>query len=328
MSSEAQSGGRSLDGGQRAAASTGVQESYYGLPVVKAPHWRWLIISYFFLGGLAGGTAVIGALNELFGRDRSITRAARYISFAATVPSPILLTLDLGRPERALNMLRIVKLKSPMSLGSWALFGLGAFTSVGAAIQLFEDVFRHEIPQGLRRFVAIAGLPFGLFISGYTGVLLAATNIPLWARNYLLMGPTFVASAFSTSLSAISLCRSFDSEELRADNSSLGRAEQVALVSEMTLLLAGARRLGRLGEPLFGRPYGKLFWPVTFVAGLLAPLALLQSSARSPSRSRATALLVLVGGYSLRALLIFAGRESARRPNDYFEYTKGSGGAS
>lgn len=323
MNADAQSGTR-RSGSALDIASAGVGETYYGLPVIKAPHWRWLIITYFFLGGLAGSSAVIGGLNELFGSDRSITRAARYISFAAIVPSPVLLTLDLGRPERALNMLRIVKLKSPMSLGSWALLGLGVFASLGLAIQLLQDVFKREISNGFRRFVAIAGLPFGLFVSGYTGVLLAATNIPLWARNYLLVGPTFVASAFSSGLSAIALFRTFDAKEHQTDHLPLGRSEQVALVSEMTLLLAGAHRLGNLGKPLFGRPYGKLFWPVTFGGGLLAPLVLLQSSARSPARSRVTALLVLVGGYSLRALLIFAGRESARRPADYFEYTKGS----
>src|SRR5947209_13705593 len=90
--------------------SDGVRDTYYDLPVIKAPHWRWLVILYFFFGALAGGTYAIASLADLFSRDRTLIRAARYLSMAALLPSPPLLILDLGRPERFLHMMRIVKL--------------------------------------------------------------------------------------------------------------------------------------------------------------------------------------------------------------------------
>src|SRR5579859_2801061 len=170
--------------GVRTTASE-VRETYYGHPVIKAPHWRWLVIVYFFLGALAGGSYTIGTIANLFSRDPAVERASRYLSLAAVLPCPLLLVLDLGRPERALNMFRVIKLKSPMSLGSWALLGLGMTASVSAALQAVSDVLGREVAPGVRRAVGIAGLPFSVFISGYTGILLGATNVPIWARNYL-----------------------------------------------------------------------------------------------------------------------------------------------
>jgi len=102
-------------------------------------------------------------------------------------------------------MLRIVKLRSPMSLGSCALFFFGFFSGASAFLQFLADMSGANLLPGLRRTLGILGLPFSLFISGYTGLLLAATNVPLWARSSPLLGSTFISSAFSTSLSALSL---------------------------------------------------------------------------------------------------------------------------
>src|SRR5205807_957338 len=130
----------------------------------------WLIIVYFFCGGIAGASFTIGTIANLVSRDRAVERAARYLSMAALIPCPPLLILDLGRPERFLNMLRILKLRSPMSLGSWALNGLGICATIAAGLQLVSDLTQRDVLPGLRRTVGIIGLPFSIFISGYTGV--------------------------------------------------------------------------------------------------------------------------------------------------------------
>jgi len=308
-------------------ASNQVENSYYGLPVIKAPHWKWLVILYFFLGGLAGGSATIATISDLFSKDRALVRAARYLSLAAVLPCPPLLVLDLGRPERAFNMFRVVKLKSPMSLGSWALLFLGVFSSLSAGLQFLADVLGRQVLGGTQRVIGIATLPFSIFIAGYTGVLLAATNVPLWARNYLLIGPTFVASAFSTSLAALSLVLGVGEGEREDTARQLARAETVCLATEAATLAAGLVHLGKLGKPLTTGRWGRLFWPVIVGAGLLTPLGLqlggpVQGRPGSWPRRTVTALLVLIGGFTLRTVMIFAGRESANRPQDYFEYTR------
>ena len=312
--------------GVRTTASD-VRETYYGRPVIKPPHWRWLVIFYFFFGAIAGGSYTIGTIANFFSRDPALERASRYLSLAAVLPCPILLVLDLGRPERALNMFRVIKLKSPMSLGSWALLGLGTFASASAVLQAVSDVLGRDVAPGLRRALGIAGLPFSVFISGYTGILLAATNVPLWARNYLLIGPTFIASAFSGSFAALSILLGFGSGEREGTARGLARAEVACLSTELVALTTGLIHLGKLGKPLTTGRYGRLFWSGTYLGGILVPLGLqLAGPVRGESGSRPrrviTALLVLSGGFILRTLMIFAGRESANRPEDYFEYTR------
>lgn len=329
----AQSSGLTAPGSQLTAhgstvvtASTQVQASYYGQPVIKAPHWRWLVITYFFLGGVAGASFTIATIADFFSKDRAIARAGRYLSFAAFLPCPPLLVLDLGRPERFLNMLRIVKLKSPMSLGSWALSVTGAFATLAAALQLLADITHRDTFPGARRFIGILGLPFTVVLSGYTAVLLAATNIPLWWRAFPFLSPTFISSAFSTSLASISLLLGLGKGEREDTARRIAKAEAICMTMELGFLTAAVIRLGKIGKPLTGGRLGMIFWPITYFNGLVLPLVLQINGLRpgkSPTsaRRRAMAAQVLLGGFSLRALMIFAGRKSANIPEDYFALT-------
>jgi len=304
-----------------------VRRTYYGQPVIKKPHWKWLVINYFFVAGLAGGGALISTIADFVCADRSLSRLGRYLSIAAITPAPILLTFDLGRPNRSLHMFRILKLKSPMSLGSWALLLLGGFSTLLAGLEGLSHLLGREVLPGPRRVIGLVSLPFAVFVSGYTGVLLAATNVPLWARNYLLLGPTFVASSFSSTLSVLTLLLGLGSGERPDTAQRVAQAEAVVLGAELGLLIGGVVRLGRLSRPLTTGWYGFLFWPIVVVAGTIVPLISLltgpvQGKTTSRSRRTATALLAITGSYTLRMLMILAGRKSADRPEDYFEYTR------
>src|SRR5437667_216166 len=115
-----------------------IKPGYYGEPVVRPPVWTWEIPVYFFVGGLAGMAGVI-ALAALIFHQRDVTRAAMWMAAAGAVLSPILLTMDLGRPRLFINMLRVFKYKSPMSVGSWivTLFGINAVPGA-IAVELWE----------------------------------------------------------------------------------------------------------------------------------------------------------------------------------------------
>src|SRR6266404_6536040 len=188
------------------------EPTYYDRPVLKAPVWRWEIIWYFFFGGLAAGTYVIASIASLFGSrdDRIVARAGYYLSLLALLPCPILLIKDLGRPERFLHMLRIFKVKSPMSMGTWGLVSFSLFSGLTATNQAAHDGILGRwwgarllatLPQ---RLLALPGTLLGFFLGGYTGVLLAATSVPLWSRSKTL-GAVFITSALSTSVALISL---------------------------------------------------------------------------------------------------------------------------
>ncbi len=301
--------------------------AYYDYPVLKQPYWGWEIIWYFFFGGLAAGCYVIASIAALFGSrdDRVVARTGYYLSLLALLPCPPLLIKDLGRPERFLNMLRMFKVKSPMSMGVWALLGFSLFSGVTALIQAARDGILGRwwasrllaaLPQKL---IALPGTFFGVFLGGYTGVLLAATSVPLWSRSKFL-GAIFVTSALSTSSALISLALRLTRAPVHTLHK-LERLEWTAILVEMTWLLVFLRGSGRVARPLVGdgpAEHGITFWRAVFGGGLALPWILQTFSLISGRLGRRRSgigilisLLVLIGGYFLRRTMIEAGRTSS-----------------
>ena len=174
--------------------------------ITVAPEWEWLLVWYFFLGGLAAGLYFIAALIELVGseRDRAMAKVAYYYAFPLAVVCGVLLILDLGRPERFWHMLiqsetgrPMFKYWSPISVGAWALLvfsGLAFLSFVGV---LAEDgrvglgrwrTLAHALHRGLLgKLFALLCAGMGFFLASYTGVLLAASNQPFWSDTRLLL---------------------------------------------------------------------------------------------------------------------------------------------
>jgi formate-dependent nitrite reductase membrane component NrfD len=175
--------------------------SYYGRPVVKAAPWGHDIAAYLFLGGVAGGSALLAAGGQLTGRD-ALRRNGRLSAMGAVGLGTVFLVRDLGRPERFLNMLRTIKLTSPMSLGSWILSGFSAGAGVAAAAEV-DRLTGERLPLGPLRPVlrAVEG-PAGLeaaalapLLAVYTAVLLGDTATPTWNGAHEELPFVFVSSA-------------------------------------------------------------------------------------------------------------------------------------
>src|SRR5437899_3489226 len=158
---------------------------YYGQPVVKPPVWTWEIPLYFFFGGIAGMSAVI-ALGAAIFDHVDLARVAMWIAaIAGVVVSPILLIMDLGRPHLFLNMLRVFKHRSAMSMGAWILTAFGTSAVAGLiALELHvHQIFPGTLDQLLRlaaRIFIFGAAIFGTLLATYTGVLIGATAIPAW----------------------------------------------------------------------------------------------------------------------------------------------------
>src|SRR4026209_2663368 len=139
---------------------------YYGEPVVKPPVWTWQVPLYFFFGGIAGMSAVIASGAVIF-HHLDLARAAMWLAaICGAILSPILLIMDLGRPHLFLNMLRVFKPQSAMSMGAWILTGFGACVVPGLiALELHaHQVFPATLDQLLR--VAAGVFVFGSAIFG------------------------------------------------------------------------------------------------------------------------------------------------------------------
>ena len=207
---QAEQRGRLQVVGERPAGAPFPQASpengYYQIPLLKEPPWTWEIPLYFFVGGAAGAAAVIGAIADYTGGDRELVKHARWIAAAGSVISPALLVADLGRPERFLAMLRVFKIRSPMSVGVWTLVGF----STGAAATAFAEILRGRYGSALPvRVLENAGqaasLAFGLPFSNYTGVLIGATAIPAWNRNASTLPLHFGASGLGAAVGLLEL---------------------------------------------------------------------------------------------------------------------------
>jgi formate-dependent nitrite reductase membrane component NrfD len=280
------------------------------------------------LGGLAAGCYVLASIASLFGtkEDRAVARTGYYLSLLALLPCPPLLIKDLGRPEKFLHMLRVFKMKSPMSVGVWALLAFSLFSSTAAAIQAARDGlfgawwgarWLARLPQKL---IAIPGSFCGLFLGSYTGVLLAASSIPVWSRSKML-GAVFISSALSTSGALIS-CMLHIAGAPKKTLHKLERIEWFNMLVEMVNLLLFLRGSGRAARALVGtKPteQGPTFWRLMFGSGLILPwflqtiLLLIQRGKRtSGGMGLIVSLLVLVGGYFLRRTIIHAGHVSSR----------------
>src|SRR4051794_38566705 len=222
-----------------------MSDSYYGQPVIKEPIWTWEIPCYFFAGGMAGASAGIAYLGGLRGED-GLARRAWLTSLAAVSTSPLLLTMDLGKPLRFLNMLRVFKVTSPMSVGSWILTGSGAATAVSAlhgSTGLLPRAARVARPAA-----ALLGLP----LSTYTAALAANTAVPVWheARDTL---PFVFASGAAASAGAAAL--------MLAPLDEAGPVRRIALggaVAELATTQLMERRLGELAEPYRSGTPGRL----------------------------------------------------------------------
>lgn len=306
------------------------ESGYYGVPPIKKPHWTWQVPLYLWLGGIGAGSHLIATLVRLMGHeDRALLRASRYTTLFTMILSPILLIWDLGRPERFLNMLRILKLRSPMSTGSWSIAVFGTMSGLIATRQAADDgllggdnfavrAAKRFIPE---RALSIITLPFGLYVGAYTGILLIATSVPMWARNWMLMGPTFLSSGFSNALSAMSLILNLGNWGEHKTHSMLRRAEKGTLVIEAALVAASLYKMGRWGSPLRSRRLAPTFFGGTIIGGILVPLALL-SGEESRKKSMIASVLVLVGGLLFRFDMVKGGKMSADDPEATFSFAQ------
>src|SRR5213083_530086 len=183
---------------------------YYGEPVVKPPVWTWQVPLYFFFGGLAGMSAVIALAGLLF-HHVDLARAAMWLAvIAGAILSPILLIMDLGRPHLFLNMLRVFKHRSAMSMGAWILTAFGACAVPGLialelhAQQLFPGALDQLLSLAAGVLILCAAI-FGTLLATYTGVLIGATAIPAWFLHRTLLPIHFGTAGLGSAAAVLEL---------------------------------------------------------------------------------------------------------------------------
>lgn len=278
---------------------------------VAPPQWEWYIVWYFFLGGIAGGVYALGAILRLLGdeRDAPVARIAFLLSLPVLAVCPILLTLDLGRPLRFWHMLidsrtfgLSFKYWSPMSVGVWVLliFGVFALVSFVEALASLRGARAPFLAGGAGRAFVIVGAVFGLFLAGYTGVLLSVSNQPIWSDTWAL-GALFLASGLSVAAATLSLATRLGRHEASSE-AKLTRADRYFTILELVLLIVFFLSLGAVASRFLALRWMAL-WAVVLL-GALVPLGLHYATERRTPAMLA-AVLTLVGGLALRIVVVF-----------------------
>jgi formate-dependent nitrite reductase membrane component NrfD len=275
--------------------------SYYGNPIINPPVWEERdIASYLFAGGLAGASSLLAAGADLTGRP-ALTRSARVTASGAIAVSLVLLVHDLGRPARFLNMLSVVKITSPMSMGVWLLSAYAPLTFAATASGLLG-----RAPY-TGRAAGVAAGTLGAGVATYTAALIADTAVPACHEGHRELPYVFAGSAASAAAGAGLLAAPLTQTAPAANLAVIGAVAELAAEHLME------RRLGMVKQALHDGTAGKR---LKAAKALTAAGAL--GAATIARRSRAGAALsgaaLLAGSALTRFGLFEAGIASARDP--------------
>jgi formate-dependent nitrite reductase membrane component NrfD len=294
-------------------------QTYYNLPLLKAPVWEIDIPVYYFLGGAAGAALALGTAVQLAG-DKSLQRFAQRCHWIGVIGSSLggaLLIHDLGRPERFLNMLRVFRPTSPMNVGAWILSG-------AAPLAITAGLFNNR--QGLLGKVGSAagygsGV-FGLALAGYTGVLVGNTAIPVYqaSRNWLPV--LFLASATASAASILDLIFDHDPRSARI-TFIYGTAGRLAELASGFAVESAANQIPQVGRPLRNGVSGALWKTATVLTATGLMIALTPGQSRS--RRKWAGALGLLGSLAVRLAVHYAGTASANDPRASFHSQRNFG---
>lgn len=278
----------------------GETTSYYGRPVIKPPSWKAYVPAYFFTGGMAGASATLALVARVRGND-ALARAALLGATGSAMVSPVLLIADLRDAPRFMNMFRMFKVTSPMSVGSWA---LGAFAGFCAAASASE-LSRVATPLG-RAAEVLAGL-IGPFVSTYTAALIANTAVPVWHDAYEELPFVFAGGSINSAAALAMILTPVEHAALARRLAFAGTVMEAAGIEMMHVTL------GKLLAEPYRRKRAKLFKQGAR-ASTIAGIALLRPARKSRRAATLCGALFLAGALCERFSVFEAGKQSAEDP--------------
>ena len=312
------------------------EELYWGLPVIL----------YLFLAGVGAGALTVSASVLLRGGGGGFGGAhfslARYGAYLAPLPVMIgcgLLIFELGSFDAGhwfkwLNLYKVINL-SPMSIGTWLLTVFIGVSVVYAYTFWPRDAAPGDRLDVLRKAMAWIGVPLGIAVAVYTGILLGAMPArPFW--NSPILALLFLVSSISTGVAVILLAHALLHRRVVTPETASDYNESGYLLTASDVLLIGFELMviflfvmfahltvGAVKEAvsviLPGGSLMTLFWLWFVAIGLVIP-ALIELRYVIPrllyhrrfAAPRAVEfvvpVIVLVGGFMLRYVVVVAGQ--------------------
>ena len=297
-----------------------VETGYYGIPILKEPQWSWEIPVYFFVGGAAGAAAVIAQFAGQSGAQAEVVRDARTVAAIGSILTPALLVSDLGVPSRFLNMLRVFKVQSPMSVGVYIVSAFAPSTVLAAFLNRLHDRHPHSTLRIIETASGLFSALFGLGMATYTGVLIGATAIPVWNENINSLPIHFALSGLAAAVSTIQLMGHSENRSLNLLGIAASLGETLEGVKLETTHRPANEPLKKGASGLITRLGGVLSGPLPLALRLAAAVA---DKNRSRQLVRAASAAAIVGSFFTRLGWIRAGHASAKDYRLPLEITAG-----
>jgi formate-dependent nitrite reductase membrane component NrfD len=293
--------------------------TYYDRPVLKPPVWIWTVPTYFFVGGAAGAAMTMGLAVQLFGspRLRGLDEKCRWIGAVGGGVGSALLIADLGRKARFLAMLRVLRISSPMSIGSWVL-ALATPLSAGSALLTLSGGPLWYLGYGAGIGAGVLGMP----LATYTAVLLSHSAVPIWLATRTSLPFLFAASSAASLASVLDLMPLENQE--RAIVKRFGIAGRAAELLAAEIVLSEAEENRQVGRPLREGISGAL-WTAAKVL-TVSSLVLTILPGKSVACRRAAGVCGILGSLALRFAIFHAGKASALDPRATFGQQSEVGG--
>ncbi len=295
--------------------------TYYDRPVLKEPVWISAVPVYFWVGGAAGAAAALGGVAQFADREGfdGLIERARVLTAIGGGIGTSLLVLDLGKPSRALNMLRVFRPSSPMSVGSWLLAGVAPLAAASSILHRFDG------PLGAAGEAAgLASGALGVPLAGYTAVLLSNTAVPVWQGTRRTLPALFMSSAVTTAAGLLGML-DLDEREERVVRR-FGVAGRIADLMASKAVEREADSIDQVGRPLHEGVAGTLWKASEALTAASLALSLLPGR-RTRFRRVVEGTIGAAGSLAMRFAIFHAGKASARDPRATFHQQRAGLGA-
>ena len=292
--------------------------------------WTWEVAMYLFMGGMTAGVMIFAALAIARGKEEVAPFAANRLALLGPIFLSIGMTtlfLDLEHKLYVFRFYTAFKITSPMSWGAWILLivypisVLQILSTIRNGYPLFATFVDKSVAgrrivdwcERNRMQIALSVIPFAVALGIYTGILLSAFGArPFW--NSGALGILFLVSGMSTAAALVVLIA-----RQHAEKALFTRIDLVLIMAEIGLvalmlisLASGSGQHIVALQSVMGGPYTLEFWLFFVCIGLLIPLLLetLEIWGVNKSLAMLAPVLVIIGGYALRQVVLDAGQES------------------
>jgi len=318
-------------------------------------YWGMYIINTVFFIAVSYGGTLTSAILRVFGaRWRlPITRAAEVMTVCALSVGALNIILDMGRPDRVLNILLYGRYQSPIVWDFWAVNLYLVCSSIYLFLPMIPDVaeLQYRFPRRRRLYsllslgwtgtprqkrlleraidvMAFAMVPVAVSVHTVLSYMLSLTTQPMW--HSALMGPYFVMGAVYSGMAALIIAMALLRRFLHLDHylqpkhfNNMGLLVLIMTsiwayftFSEYVTSLYGQEpaHMSIFTAKLAGE-YAPYFW-AQVVLCLLIPLILIFPRGRTIAGTVVASVSILIGMWLERFLILIPTLTRPRFPSD------------